>query len=95
MAVAYFWKHWPPLDGPAASFWPSENGGEVVLLFCFGFLALAALGAGTLSVDARRRVAGGGGVRRGRVVTGTAAAGAGRRDAPVRRGGLLSRFRRR
>ena len=22
MAVAYFWQHWPPLEGPAASFWP-------------------------------------------------------------------------
>ncbi|EKF23353.1 doxX family protein [Mycolicibacterium hassiacum DSM 44199] len=55
MAVAYFWKHWPPLEGPANSFWPMQNGGEVVLLYCFGFLALAGLGAGALSIDRRRR----------------------------------------
>jgi putative oxidoreductase len=95
MAVAYFWQHWPPLEGPAGSFWPMANNGEPAVLYCFGFLALAAMGAGNLSVDARRRVAGGGGVRRGRVVTGTNAPGTGRRDAPVRRGGFMDRFRRR
>ena len=60
MAVAYFWKHWPPLDGPSASFWPLDqrlggNGGELAILFCFAFLLLATTGAGALSVDARRR----------------------------------------
>lgn len=95
MAVAYFWQHWPPLEGPAGSFWPMANNGEPAVLYCFGFLAIAGLGAGVWSVDARRRVAGGGGVRRGRVVTGAAAPGTGRTDAPVRRGGFLSRFRRR
>lgn len=93
MAVAYFWMHWPPLDGPPASFWPMENGGEVVLLYCFGFLAIAGLGAGAWSVDARRR----GGVGRaapGRAVSGTAAPAGYATGQPVRRGGLFSRFRR-
>lgn len=93
MAVAYFWRHWPPLDGPPTSFWPSENGGEVVLLFCFGFLAIAALGAGAWSVDARRGTHVGGAVA-GRVVPGTAAPGHYPTGPSVRRGGLLSRFRR-
>ncbi|KUI03048.1 DoxX family protein [Mycobacterium sp. IS-3022] len=96
MAVAYFWKHWPPLEGPSKSFWPMENGGEVVLLYCFGFLALAALGAGAWSVDARRRT-GLGRTAPGGVVSGTAAPAAttaGGRPVAVRRGGLLSRFRR-
>lgn len=93
MAVAYFWMHWPPLEGPSRSFWPMENGGEVVLLYCFGFLAIAALGAGALSVDARRR---GGAARTapGGVVSGTAAPATRTTGQPVRRGGLLSRFRR-
>lgn len=92
MAVAYFWMHWPPLEGPPASFWPMENGREAVLLYCFGFLALAGLGAGAWSVDTRR-----GGLGRaapGRVVTGTAAPAGYAADRPVRRRGLLSRFRR-
>ena len=79
MAVAYFWKSWPPLDGPSASFWPLDqrlggNGGEVAILFCFAFLLLATTGAGALSVDARRRS--------------TVAA-----TAPAHRGGALSRWR--
>lgn len=101
MAVAYFWSHWPPLSGPAGSFWPFDagmggNGGEAALQYCFGFLLLAALGAGVWSIDGRRRVAGGSGVRRGRVVTGTAAPPVTAAPAaqPARRGGLLSRFRR-
>jgi putative oxidoreductase len=55
MAVAYFWMSWPPLEGEPASFWPIANKGELAVLYCFGFLALAALGAGAWSVDARRR----------------------------------------
>ena len=60
MAVAYFLAHWPPLDGPAASFWPYDaqlggNGGEAAVLFCFAFLLLATTGAGAWSVDGRRR----------------------------------------
>ncbi|APE14424.1 DoxX family protein [Mycolicibacterium pallens] len=83
MAVAYFWMHWPPLEGPKGSFWPLANNGEPALLYCFGFLAIAGLGAGSLSVDARRRgrVGAGG-------VTGYST------GQPVRRRGLLSRFRR-
>ncbi|MGE2833532.1 DoxX family protein [Mycobacterium sp. SMC-4] len=96
MAVAYFWKHWAIFGGEPASFWPSENRGEVVILFCFGFLLLATLGAGAWSIDGRRQVAGGSQVRRNRVVTGTAAppVTATPVQQPVRRGGLLSRFRR-
>lgn len=60
MAVAYFWQHWPPLEGPATSFWPFDpqlggNGGELAILYCFGFLLLATTGAGIWAVDSRRR----------------------------------------
>ena len=94
MAVAYFWQHWPPLQGPQGSFWPfaqevGGNGGERALLYCFAFLLLATLGAGTLSVDARR----GGGRRR--VVTGTATQAGYATDQRAPRRGLLDRFRRR
>lgn len=95
MAVAYFYQHWPPLQGPAGSFWPyaqpGGNGGEPAILYCFAFLLLATLGAGTLSVDARRRGAGAG----RRVVTGTATRAGYAADRPARRRGLLDRFRRR
>ena len=55
MAVAYFWMHFPK------GFWPypdamGGNGGEVAILYCFGFLLLATIDAGAVSVDARRRV---------------------------------------
>lgn len=94
MAVAYLWQHLPN------GFWPYDpgvggNGGEPALLYCFAFLALAGLGAGSLAVDARRRgrtLAGGVGANR--VVTGTAAPAGYATGQPVRRGGLLSRFRR-
>jgi DoxX len=46
MAVAYFMAHAP------RSFWPILNGGEVVVLFCFVWLYLAAAGPGTWSLDA-------------------------------------------
>jgi putative oxidoreductase len=46
MAVAYFMVHAP------RGFWPIINRGEVVVLFCFTFLFLAAHGAGPYSVDA-------------------------------------------
>jgi putative oxidoreductase len=95
MAFAYFYQHWPPLSGgPTASFWPIENGGELAILFCFGFLLLATTGAGVASVDARRRggygrTAGAPPRRVGRVADDRVA------DAPPRRrAGLLSRFRR-
>ena len=54
MAVAYLWQHWGILGGELGSFWPTENGGEPALLFCFGFLLLAATGAGAWSVDGQR-----------------------------------------
>lgn len=46
MAVAYFMVHAP------RSFWPIKNGGEVVVLYCFLFLFLAAAGGGAWSLDA-------------------------------------------
>ena len=60
MAVAYFWQHWGILGGQPGPFWPFDgqaggNGGEAAVLFCFAFLLLATTGAGTLSVDGRRR----------------------------------------
>jgi putative oxidoreductase len=68
MAVAYFWMSWPPLQGPSASFWPFDmrlggNGGEIAILYCFAFLLLATSGAGSLSLDARRRTGGATGTR--------------------------------
>ena len=47
MAVAYFWMHFP--DG----FWPSINGGETAVLYCFAFLLLSFLGPGALAVSRR------------------------------------------
>ncbi|MGE2730343.1 DoxX family protein [Mycolicibacterium vaccae] len=58
MAVAYFWQHWGILGGEPDSFWPfgnGGNGGELTILFCFGFLLLATTGAGVWSIDERRR----------------------------------------
>jgi putative oxidoreductase len=49
MAVAYFQAHLP------RSFFPVLNGGEHVVLFCFVFLHLFAIGAGPFSVDAALR----------------------------------------
>lgn len=103
MAVAYFWMHWPPLEGPGASFWPYEqqiggNGGEPAIMYCFAFLLLAAMGPGPWSVDARRGRRVGrttaGGVVTGPATTTTAAPAGYAGGKPVRRGGLLSRFRR-
>src|SRR5688572_8178433 len=54
MAVAYFQAHAP------RNFWPILNRGENVVLFCFVFLHLFAVGAGPWSVDALRR---GGGMK--------------------------------
>jgi putative oxidoreductase len=48
MAVAYFMIHAPQ------GFYPAVNGGELAVLYCFGFLYLAAAGAGPWSVDERR-----------------------------------------
>ena len=46
MAVTYFQFHAP------RGFWPTMNGGEVVVLFCFTWLYISAAGGGPLSVDA-------------------------------------------
>ncbi|MBV1704118.1 MAG: DoxX family protein [Hyphomicrobiales bacterium] len=51
MAVAYFLMH------IERGFFPLENGGEAVILFCFGFLAIAALGPGVWAVDSEARTA--------------------------------------
>ncbi len=45
MAVAYFQKHLP------RAFWPIQNAGEVVVLYCFIFGYLAIAGGGPLSLD--------------------------------------------
>jgi len=49
MAVAYFQMHAP------RNFFPILNGGEPVVLFCFVYLYLFAVGAGPYSVDALLR----------------------------------------
>ena len=52
MAVAYFKAHAP------GGFWPTLNGGELAVLYCFIFLYLAFAGPGPWSIDAmlgRRR----------------------------------------
>lgn len=49
MAVAYWMFHAPQ------STFPSVNGGEAAILFCFIFLLIAAAGAGPWSIDAKRR----------------------------------------
>jgi putative oxidoreductase len=49
MAVAYFMVHAPQ------GLYPSVNGGEAAMLYCFIFLYLAAAGGGAWSVDAMRR----------------------------------------
>ncbi len=45
MAVAYFMAHFP------RSFFPSVNGGDAAILFCFVFLYLAFAGGGPWSFD--------------------------------------------
>jgi putative oxidoreductase len=49
MAVVYLQFHFPQ------NFWPILNGGEAVVLFCFIYLHLFAVGAGPFSIDALRR----------------------------------------
>lgn len=49
MAVAYFLLHAPQ------GFFPSLNGGELAILYCFAFLYLGFAGAGQWSIDALRR----------------------------------------
>jgi putative oxidoreductase len=45
MAVAYFMKHAP------MNFFPTLNGGQLAILFCFVFLYLAFAGGGEWSAD--------------------------------------------
>jgi putative oxidoreductase len=45
MAFAYFMAHFPK------GLWPIANKGELAVLFCFGFLYLAAAGGGPWSLD--------------------------------------------
>ncbi len=47
MAVGYWWMH------VRNSFYPIANGGEVMVLYCFAFLYLAAAGGGRWSIDQR------------------------------------------
>jgi len=47
MAVAYFMAHAPK------SFFPTQNGGQLAILFCFVFLYLVFAGGGEWNVDAR------------------------------------------
>jgi len=58
MAVAYFWIHqFHGMDlGPMnpVGLTPLQNGGLPSVLFCFGFLYIAAKGSGMWSVDAAR-----------------------------------------
>ena len=49
MAVAYWMFHAPQ------STFPSVNGGEAAILFCFIFLLIAAIGPGPWSLDASRK----------------------------------------
>jgi putative oxidoreductase len=49
MAVAYFQFHAPK------NFWPSINGGQPAVLYCFIWLYLSAAGPGAWSIDAMRR----------------------------------------
>jgi putative oxidoreductase len=51
LAVGYWWMHVPN------SFFPIANGGEVMVLYCFAFLYLAATGPGKWSLDQRFRSA--------------------------------------
>jgi putative oxidoreductase len=46
MAVAYFKQHAP------GAFWPTLNGGELAVLYCFVLLYLAFAGPGPWSIDA-------------------------------------------
>ena len=48
MAIAYFTSHAP------RGFWPTMNGGELAVLFCFTWLYFSAAGAGAWSLDALR-----------------------------------------
>ena len=48
MAFAYFMTHQPK------GLWPVENGGELPIVLCFGFLLLVFTGGGAYALDAMR-----------------------------------------
>jgi putative oxidoreductase len=48
MAFAYFTQHLPH------GFFPIANGGELAVLYCFGFFLLIFAGGGAYALDARR-----------------------------------------
>jgi putative oxidoreductase len=48
LAFAYFTQHQPN------ALWPIENGGELAVLFCFGFFLLVFTGGGSVGLDAIR-----------------------------------------
>lgn len=50
MGAAYWLVH------GTRSFFPLVNGGEIAVLYCFVFLAIATYGPGIWSVDRRRRI---------------------------------------
>ena len=56
MAVAYFYVHALGLVqiGQGSGWLPVQNGGQPAVLFCFGFLYIAARGAGIWSLDGAR-----------------------------------------
>jgi len=47
MAVAYYIAHIS-----RGSIWPIQNGGEITVALCFGFLFICTFGSGPVSVDA-------------------------------------------
>ncbi len=58
MAFAFFTQHLP------TGIIPMTNGGELAVLYCFGFFLLVFTGGGRYALDSRRRSAGGVRVRR-------------------------------
>ncbi len=52
MAVAYLQFHWKGALG--AKLFPIANDGELAVIYCFVFLAIAAHGAGMISIDRLR-----------------------------------------
>ena len=49
LAVGYWWMHAP------RSLYPMANGGEAMVLYCFVFLYIAAVGPGPWSLDALQK----------------------------------------
>jgi len=48
MAFAYFTEHQP------IAFWPTVNGGELSVLYCFALFLLVFIGAGAFALQGRR-----------------------------------------